>query len=172
MRLILTAVKRGYLLAIVTWLHDRFRGTTHCFQCSPLTSYGIQVIAGPENYISEIHFLKVPDCFTGKYTARKIHKNYIRDPNGLYYRWGNCGNFPLFILSMFFCLYNKKNITRRLEDMNVGTKSLSKGIMIVFKTKGLQIRCIPHESLVLSQCKASCKKHAGWQNLSKDITKF
>ena len=53
-----------------------------------------------------------------------------------------------------------------------GTKSLSKGIMIVFKTKGLQIRCIPHGSLGLSQCKWSCKKHAGWQNLPKDINKF
>ena len=50
-----------------------------------------------------------------------------------------------------------------------GTKSLSKGIMIVFKTKGLQIRCIRHVSLGLSQCKSSCKKHAGKQNLSKDI---
>ena len=124
------------------------------------------------SYLSFPNLLYRHDCFTGKYTARKIHKNYIRDPNGLYYRWGNFGNFPLFILSMFFCLYNKKNITRRLEDMNVGTKSLSKGIMIVFKTKGLQIRCIPHGSLGLSQCKSSCKKHAGWQNLSKDINKF
>ena len=53
-----------------------------------------------------------------------------------------------------------------------GTKSLSKGIMIVFKTKGPQIRCIPHGSLGLSQCKSSCKKHAGWWNLSKDINKF
>ena len=23
------------------------------------------------------------ECFTGKYTTRKIHKNYIRDPSGL-----------------------------------------------------------------------------------------
>ena len=43
------------------------------------------------------------------------------------------------------------------------TKSLLKGIMIVFKTKGPQIRCIPHGSFGLSQCKS--KKHAGWQNL-------
>ena len=56
-----------------------------------------------------------------------------------------------------------------------GTKSLSKGIMIVFKTKGLQIRCIPHGSLELSQCKPSCKKHAkkkNIQNLSKELNKF
>ena len=43
------------------------------------------------------------------------------------------------------------------------TKSLLKGIMIVWKTKGPQIRCIPHGSFGLSQCKS--KKHAGWQNL-------
>ena len=24
------------------------------------------------------------ECFTGKYTTRKIHKNYIRDPGGLF----------------------------------------------------------------------------------------
>ena len=24
------------------------------------------------------------ECFTGKYTTRKIHKNYIRDPNGVF----------------------------------------------------------------------------------------
>ena len=24
------------------------------------------------------------ECFTGKYTTRKIHKNYIRDPSGLF----------------------------------------------------------------------------------------
>ena len=65
------------------------------------------------------------ECFTGKYTTRKIHKRYIRDPSGLfsiislvslsmtYFR-----SFPSIILSMSFCLYNKKNITRRLEDMN------------------------------------------------------
>ena len=24
------------------------------------------------------------ECFTGKYTTRKIHKNYVRDPSGLF----------------------------------------------------------------------------------------
>ena len=38
------------------------------------------------------------------------------------------------------------------------TKSLLKGIIIVFKTKGPQIRCIPHGSFGLSQCKSSSKK--------------
>ena len=33
---------------------------------------------------------------------------------------------------------------------------VSKGITIVFKTKGPQIRCIPHGSLVLFQCKRTC----------------
>ena len=31
-----------------------------------------------------IHLLYRHECFTGKYTARKIHKNYIRDPSGLF----------------------------------------------------------------------------------------
>ena len=38
------------------------------------------------------------------------------------------------------------------------TKGLLKGIMIVWKTKGPQIRCIPHGSYGLSQCKSSSKK--------------
>ena len=29
-------------------------------------------------------FLYRHECFTGKYTTRKIHKNYIRDPSGLF----------------------------------------------------------------------------------------
>ena len=52
------------------------------------------------------------------------------------------------------------------------TKSLLKGIMIVFKTKGPQIRCIPYGSFGLSHVNRAAKKHAGWQNLSKDINKF
>ena len=38
------------------------------------------------------------------------------------------------------------------------TKILLKGIMIVLKTKGPQIRCIPHGSFALFQCKSSSKK--------------
>ena len=65
------------------------------------------------------------ECFTGKDTTRKIHKNYIRDPE-----WFIFHNLTRefiddvisvispIILSMSFCLCNKKNITRRLEDMN------------------------------------------------------
>ena len=44
-----------------------------------------------------------------------------------------------------------------------GTKSLSKGIMIlkrmVFKSECPQIHCIPHGSLGLSQCKSSSQKN-------------
>ena len=29
-----------------------------------------------------IYILYRHECFTGKYTTRKIHKNYIRDPSG------------------------------------------------------------------------------------------
>ena len=38
------------------------------------------------------------------------------------------------------------------------TKSLLKGIMKVFKAKGLQVCCIAHRSFGLSQCKSSSKK--------------
>ena len=65
------------------------------------------------------------ECFNGKYTTRKIHKNYIRDPSGLFSIISHVSlsmtqfrSFPSITLSMSFCLYNKKNITRRLEDMN------------------------------------------------------
>ena len=74
-----------------------------------------------ENYqTAEIYFysnhvlLYRHKCFTGKYTTRKIHKNYIRDPSGLFsiishVSLRNLGDFPLLLfLSMSFCLYNKK----------------------------------------------------------------
>ena len=51
-----------------------------------------------------------------------------------------------------------------------GTKSLSKGIMIVFKTKGLQIRCIPHGRPGLAQCKSTCKNYAGSDKSVENIT--
>ena len=31
-----------------------------------------------------LHLLYRHECFTGKNTTRKIHKNYIRDPSGLF----------------------------------------------------------------------------------------
>ena len=43
--------------------------------------------------------------------------------------------------------------------------------MIVFKTKGSQVRCIPHGSFGLSQCKSSCKKTC-WLTKAKDMNKF
>ena len=51
------------------------------------------------------------------------------------------------------------------------TKILLKGIMIVFKTKGPQVRCIPHGSFGLSQCKSRSKKTC-WLTKSKDMNKF
>ena len=32
----------------------------------------------------KLYLLYRHECFTGKYTTRKIHKNYIRDPSGLF----------------------------------------------------------------------------------------
>ena len=62
---------------------------------------------------------------------------------------------------------NLNKIQTSNERVSQG-KNLLKGIMIVFK-----IRCIPHGSFGLSQCKSSRKKkHAGWQNLSKETNKF
>ena len=36
------------------------------------------------NVVSNATLLYRHECFTGKYTTRKIHKNYIRDPSGLF----------------------------------------------------------------------------------------
>ena len=54
--------------------------------------------------------------FTGKYITCKIHKNYIQDPREFMDDLISVISF--YYLSMSFCLYNKKNITRWLEDMN------------------------------------------------------
>ena len=51
------------------------------------------------------------------------------------------------------------------------TKSLLKGIVIVFKTKGLQIRRIAQGSFRLSQCKSSGKKTC-WLTKSIERHKF
>ena len=84
--------------------------------------YGICELCTFTKYIYLLHR---HECFTGKYTTRKIHNNYIRDPSGLFSLISHVSlsmtyfrSFPSIILSMSFCLYNKKNITRRLEDMN------------------------------------------------------
>ena len=36
------------------------------------------------NRLQEIYLLYRHECFAGKYTTRKIHKNYIRNPSGLF----------------------------------------------------------------------------------------
>ena len=36
------------------------------------------------NLILYFFLLYRHECFTGKYTTRKIHKNYIQDPSGLF----------------------------------------------------------------------------------------
>ena len=51
------------------------------------------------------------------------------------------------------------------------TKILLKDTMVVFKTKGSQVRCIPRGSFELSQCKPSSKKTC-WLTKSKDVNKF
>ena len=50
------------------------------------------------------------------------------------------------------------------------TKSLLKGIMIVFKTKGPQVGCIPHGKWGLAQCKSTCEEHAGSDKRFENIT--
>ena len=61
---LLTAVTIGYLLTSVTWLYRRLRWKIHWgdvfYLIFPLPSYGIQMIAGLENFTSERHFFKVP----------------------------------------------------------------------------------------------------------------
>ena len=53
------------------------------------------------------------ECFTGKYTTRKIQKNYIWDPSGLFsivYRWRNFGNFPLIFYRCYFVYIIKRTL--------------------------------------------------------------
>ena len=52
------------------------------------------------------------------------------------------------------------------------TKSLLKGIMIVFKTKGPQVGCIPHGKWGLAQCKSTCEEHAGSDKRFENITLY
>ena len=60
---LLTAVTIGYLLTSVTWLYRWLRWKIHWgdvfYLIFPLPSYGIQLIAGLENFTSERHFFKV-----------------------------------------------------------------------------------------------------------------
>ena len=56
---------------------------------------------------------------------------------------------------------NLNKIQRSNELVSQNKDSLERHIMIVFKPKGPQVRCIPHGSFGLSQCKSSFKKHAG-----------
>ena len=44
-----------------------------CFFSSPLTSYGVQVIAGSENFTSDRYFLKVPTKASLLALANSIH---------------------------------------------------------------------------------------------------
>jgi len=67
------------------------------------------------------HLLYRHECFTGKYTTCKIHKKLHPGPE--WFIFHNLTRefiddviilYFAIILSMSFCLYNKKNITRRL----------------------------------------------------------
>ena len=79
------------------------------------------------------YLLYIQECFTGKYTTRKIYKNYIRDPSGFILHNNLRREFIddaisvisllNLILSMSFCLCNKKNIPQRLEDMNLFSRA-------------------------------------------------
>ena len=44
-----------------------------CFLSYPLTSHGVQVIAGSENFTSDRHFLKVPTKASLLALAKSIH---------------------------------------------------------------------------------------------------
>ena len=61
---LLTAVTIGYLLTSVRWLYRGLGWKIHWgdvfYLIFPLPSYGIQMIAGLENFTSERHFFKVP----------------------------------------------------------------------------------------------------------------
>ena len=46
----------------------------------------ITIIMIPSNVSGQVYLILFyrHKCFTGKYTTRKIHRNYIRDPSGLF----------------------------------------------------------------------------------------
>ena len=52
----------------------------------------------------------------------KIHEDYIQDPSGLFsiisHKFLDDVILVISLCNMSSCLYNKKNITRQLEDMN------------------------------------------------------
>ena len=69
-------------------LHVKSSGNTHETQpqptpCHLLTALRSICTAIPNPLIYS-HLLYRHECFTGKYTTRKIHKNYIRDSSGLF----------------------------------------------------------------------------------------
>ena len=61
-------------------LHDCITGSgiqLIVFTSSPLTSYGIQVITGSDNFTSQRHFLKVPTRASPLTLAKSIHHGLI-----------------------------------------------------------------------------------------------
>ena len=71
----------------------------------------------------------------------------------LYFKFKNAGG-----MYQRYKNINLNKIQRSNERVSQDKESLERHWMIVFETKGPQIRCIPHGSFGLSQCKSSSKK--------------
>ena len=60
--------------------------------CRCLLAGKIMHSTNPQNTVIKTCLLYRHKCFTGKYTTRNIHKNYIQDPSGLCtYQCKSCG---------------------------------------------------------------------------------
>ena len=52
--------------------------------CRCLLAGKILHSTNPQNTVIKTYLLYRHECFTGKYTTRNFHENYIRDPSGLF----------------------------------------------------------------------------------------
>ena len=60
----------------------------------------LQIEEGKHVYVIYTFLLHGHECFTGKYSTRKIHKNYIPDPSGLFSVLSREFNFD--VISVYF----------------------------------------------------------------------
>ena len=64
------------------------------------------------------HFIIIyrHECFTGKYTTRKIHKNYIQKPSGLF---SIISHMNLSMISLIASLYLKLSLNSLVYHRNI-----------------------------------------------------
>ena len=78
-KLILTILKLLFVEPVLLSRITKYRN----FVCSPKFPSSLSSTQPLKQFVFKT-LLYRHECFTGKYTTRKIHKNYIRDPSGLF----------------------------------------------------------------------------------------